>query len=88
MWLHVAHVAIFFRVASLALGQLYDRLNASEVTQRVYIPVKLPCIFPGAPLKVSGAPGNFQGNLTGMDVAQSTITKPQQKHVAKHQLCR
>ena len=30
------------------------------------IPVKLPWIFPGAPLKINGAPGNIQGNLTGM----------------------
>ena len=29
------------------------------------IPVKLPWIFPGAPLKVNEAPGNIQGNLTG-----------------------
>ena len=26
------------------------------------IPVKLPWIFPGAPLKINGAPGNIQGN--------------------------
>ena len=32
------------------------------------MPVKSPWIFPGASLKVniSGAPGNIQGNLTGM----------------------
>ena len=30
------------------------------------IPVKLPWIFRGAPLKFNGAPGNIQGNLTGM----------------------
>ena len=29
------------------------------------IPVKLPWIFPGAPLNFNGAPGNIQGNLTG-----------------------
>ena len=28
--------------------------------------VKLPWIFPRAPLKINGAPGNIQGNLTGM----------------------
>ena len=28
--------------------------------------VKLPWIFPGAPLKVNGAPGNIQGNLTAL----------------------
>ena len=27
---------------------------------------KLPWIFPGAPLEINGAPGNIQGNLTGM----------------------
>ena len=27
--------------------------------------MKLPWIFPGAPLKVNGAPGNIQGNLDG-----------------------
>ena len=31
-----------------------------------HIPVKLPRIFLGAPLKVNGAPGNIQGNLTGV----------------------
>ena len=30
------------------------------------IAVKLPWIFPGAPLKINGAPGNIQGNLTAM----------------------
>ena len=30
------------------------------------IPVKLPWIFPGAPLNFNGAPGNIQGNLRGM----------------------
>ena len=30
------------------------------------IPVKLPWIFPGAPLKINGAPGNIQGNLTAL----------------------
>ena len=28
--------------------------------------VHLPRIFPGAPLKINGSPGNIQGNLTGM----------------------
>ena len=28
--------------------------------------VKLPWIFPGAPLIFNGAPGNIQGNFTGM----------------------
>ena len=32
------------------------------------IPVKLPCIFPGAPLIFIGASGNIQGNLTGGNV--------------------
>ena len=32
------------------------------------LPVKLPWIFPGAPLIFNGAPGNIQGNLTGMDI--------------------
>ena len=31
-----------------------------------HIPVKLPWLFPGAPLIFNGAPGNIQGNLTGM----------------------
>ena len=29
----------------------------------IFIPVKSPWIFPGAPLKVNGPPGNIQGNL-------------------------
>ena len=32
----------------------------------VSIPVKLPWIFLGGPLETNGAPGNIQGNLTGM----------------------
>ena len=32
------------------------------------IPVKLPWIFPGAPLNFNGAHGNIQGNSTGMDI--------------------
>ena len=31
-----------------------------------HIPVKLPWIFPGAPLVSNGPPRNIQGNLTGM----------------------
>ena len=32
--------------------------------------VKIPWIFPGAPLILNGAPGNIQGNLiTGVDAA-------------------
>ena len=36
------------------------------------IPVKLPWIFPGAPLKINGAPGNIRSNLTGMKCTQWT----------------
>ena len=32
----------------------------------VCIPVKWPWMFPVSPLKISGAPGNIQGNLPGM----------------------
>ena len=32
------------------------------------IPVKLPCLFPGTPLKINGAPGNIQGNLRYVSV--------------------
>ena len=35
--------------------------------QENIIPVKLPRIFLGAPMKVNGAPGNSQGNFTGME---------------------
>ena len=35
----------------------------------ISIPVKLPWIFPGAPLKFNGAPGKIQGNLTAMHLA-------------------
>ena len=37
-----------------------------------YIPVKLPGVFPRAPLKFNGAPGNIQGNLTGVIWPTST----------------
>ena len=33
-WVHVIHLPIFFRVASLALWQSYDCHSASEVTQK------------------------------------------------------
>ena len=39
-------------------------MSFSEISQ----PVKLPWIFPGAPLNFNGAPGNIQGNLTGRDI--------------------
>ena len=31
-------------------------------------PVNLPWIFPGSPLEVNVAPGNIQGDLTGMRI--------------------
>ena len=34
--------------------------------KNVLTPVKLPWIFQGAPLQITGAPGNIQGSLTGM----------------------
>ena len=37
---------------------------------------RLPWIFPGAPLNFNGAPGNIQGNLTGMFIAISIIMGP------------
>ena len=36
-------------------------------------PIELPWIFPGAPLKINGAPGNIQGNSTGMPVACDNV---------------
>ena len=33
-----------------------------------FIPLKLPWIFPGAALIFNGAPGNIQGNLTGVEI--------------------
>ena len=36
------------------------------ISQMRYIPVTLPWIFPGAPFIFNGAPGNIQGNLTGV----------------------
>ena len=35
-----------------------------------HIPVKLPWIFPGAPLIFNGAPGNIHGNLDRYDVSE------------------
>ena len=41
--------------------------NCRTSTQfTLHMPVKLPWIFPGAPLKINGAPKNIQGNLTGI----------------------
>ena len=39
----------------------------------VPIPVKLAWIFPGAPLKINGAPGNIQTNLIGIYNIISTL---------------
>ena len=40
--------------------------NAGNLSRDGSITVKLPWIFPGAPLNLNGAPGNIQGNLTGI----------------------
>ena len=37
--------------------------------------VQLPWIFPGAPLKINGAPGNIQGNLTGMNHYRAIVVR-------------
>ena len=39
-------------------------------TEDEYIPVKLPWIFPGAPLSFNGASGNIQSNFTVMWVIE------------------
>ena len=49
--------------------------------KKLYIAFKLPRIFPGAPLTVNGAPGNSQGNLTGM-----VIWKPKQNKTKQNRL--
>ena len=41
-------------------------IHATTSGKVSFIPVKLPWIFPGAPLTFNEAPGNVQGNLTGM----------------------
>ena len=38
--------------------------KASYQDTGTYLP-RLPRIFPGAPLRINGAPDNIQGNLTG-----------------------
>ena len=45
---------------------LHDWMRQCHILYLYTIPVKLPWIFPGAPLKVNGVPGNIQGNVTGM----------------------
>ena len=40
----------------------------------VFMPVRVPWIFPGAPLKVNGAPWNIQGNFTAMCLVSSKST--------------
>ena len=49
--------------ASSFFANIINSASRSEVSR---IPVKLPWIFPAAPLKINGAPGNIQGNLTAM----------------------
>ena len=41
----------------------------------VHKPLKLPWIFPGAPLTFNGARGNVQGYLTGMSISQEICTR-------------
>ena len=54
--------------------------------QVLCIPVKLPWIFPGAPLTFYGTPGNIQGNLTGIDVCENGLSQWQEKLHLQHLL--
>ena len=58
----------------------------TDVTIFVPIPVKLPWIFPRAPLTFNGAPGNIQGNLTGMGTL--SCSQVSATHVNIGHLCR
>ena len=57
--------------AILSRPQCIKNMHHKEAYSKGYatisfIPGKLPWIFPGAPLEVTGAPGNIQGNLTAL----------------------
>ena len=62
---------ITWNASGMAIGKA---ISCAEIMKRKVkvrvthcgIPVKLPWIFPGASLTFNGAPGNIQGNLTGM----------------------
>ena len=44
----------------------HSNVITSAVSKRIARVVKLPWIFPGASLKVNGAPGNIQGSLAAL----------------------
>ena len=51
-------------------------LNVNCARETAFIfdtPVKLSWIFPGAPLKINGSPGNIQGDLTGMSIDKNNL---------------
>ena len=73
---HVSMVSILEKIDVIAGAQFAAftpvRYNVREATGDINIPVKLPCIFLGAPLIFNGVVRNIQGNLTGMYQAKPT----------------
>ena len=49
----------------VGMGKNYDCMAWGPFTNNIL--VKLPRIFPEAPLKLNGAPGDIQDNLTSTD---------------------
>ena len=48
--------------------QIWHNLIAISCTMAPHCTLRIPRIFPGAPLTFNGAPWNFQGNFTGMQL--------------------
>ena len=54
--------------------KIYSHVLPFFNTEMAHMPVKLPWIFPGAPLKVNGDPRNIQGNVTGLGTVNRNLS--------------
>ena len=50
-------------------------MRQMEICFLCFRAVQLPWIFPGAPLKINGTPGNIQGNLTALMFLKIDLTR-------------
>ena len=64
----------FHKISTANNPQLkYNPRNLNRV-------VKLPCIFPGAPLNFNEAPGNIQDNIDGLGVVGQVYHGTEKTH--------
>ena len=77
-WFH-AHVCVYYGVCLFDMVRntlyytfwflfLHEQVTFMKTFVKILVPYlsRLPWIFPGAPLKFNGAPGNIQGKATGL----------------------